>query len=142
MKGMNGIRNTRNFMAGLKTLTNIRIGYHKIPVDFNDLDKLPNAIRQWPKGTPLLSLGGIVLVKSSSHRPSMSLAFAGLEVIDFVGGYSLAEIEPSFTMGPMALPWGLLQDQANLPSHLGRRIFVRRARWLCYTVPGADIFWA
>lgn len=133
MRGIHGTAPWPEFMKGLESLTLIRIGRLKWRFFSKHYRVTFMTTSGSRKGAPLLSLGGIDFVKTTSLQVKPS--FAEIEVMEFVGGSPWAEVQSSWALGPQALGWGSVKDDLSTQGPLGpRRHCVRRADWACYTV--------
>lgn len=131
-------------MNRLKSLTMVKIGdmkWQRFPGYFHRVYVTSRGSRN---GAPLLSLGGIDFVKTTSAPIWSSQSFAELEVLDFVGGRPLAEFQSCWSTGQQAPGWERVENFLPMQVHLGpRKECVQRAKWRCHTTNlKTDIWYA
>lgn len=102
MRGMDTTEFWREFMPGLKSLTMVKVGDLRWHFLSGSCYEDYGTTRRSRKGSPLLSLDGIDFVKTKRAPIWTTQSFAGMEILDFVGGSTLSDIRSRWTMGPEA----------------------------------------
>lgn len=142
MRGMDRFSSATDFMQGLRSLTNVRVGHQR--ENHHSFTRSYESNKREYEVSSFFSVGGIEIVKSTGNHVLGSVwPFVELEVMDFVGGACLAETRSQWDTGPGALELKMEHETMNTRAHLGpRRICGRRTRWRCYTRDRPDIWWA
>ncbi|KAI3396403.1 hypothetical protein diail_12211 [Diaporthe ilicicola] len=136
MKGIPRLGGGQEFMAGLKYLTNVKIGRKSPSDDF--ILYYRDTARAALKSASVFFIGDTELIKTwRTPFGVSSRAFVEVEVMDFVGGRSWDELIPS--------RWNLVPVESNMDTrvHFGPGgMCKKRARWRCVKGAKTDIAWA